>query len=692
MKNNKEMSVSEWLVYFSALLTRRRHILWLLFLLPGFVFANPPGEQVTRGELHLHTQNATGVIAASQLHTGVEMSIGGLLGRVQVRQSFRNPSEDWVEGIYVFPLPEDAAVDHLRMWIGDRFIEGDIMEKSAAKKTYEAAKKEGKRATLLEQQRANIFTTHVANIPPGSTIIVEIEYQQQVRYEAGEFSIRFPMVVAPRYIPGKIIEPEYGNFSGKGWARNTDQVTDASSITPPVVDDAEKKINPVEISITLAPGFDLAYLESSYHQVLIQEIDARQRKIELQQGAVAADRDFELRWAALPGNSPQAAMFYEDRDDGHYRMLMLMPPTIDTRVVQPRELILVVDTSGSMHGDSMAQAKQALKIAVSQLTGQDRFNIIQFDSTTSSLYRFSVDADASNLAEAREYIDSLEADGGTEMYPALQLALTQNFDPDYLRQIVFLTDGSVGNEEALFELIAQQLGDSRLFTVGIGSAPNSYFMTRAADFGRGSFTYIGEVREVQSRMDALFTKLSSPALTDISVNWDGWEVQQWPARIPDLYRGEPIILTTRSAHPPATVSLQGNIGGQPWDRKIDLQGGSEATGIHVLWARSQIKHLMAEAVISGNETETREQILAVALEHHLVSKYTSLVAVDKTPVRPVDVSLDSKAMPTNMPKGWSAAKLYGRLPQTATPAGLYLIFGMMALLLIIIVAPRRRAV
>jgi len=250
-----------------------------------------------------------------------------------------------------------------------------------------------------------------------------------------------------------------------------------------------------------------------------------------------------------------------------------------------------------------------------------------------------------------------------------------------LRQVIFLTDGSVGNEQALFQAIEQRLGSSRLFTLGIGSAPNSFFMTRAAQFGRGSFTYIGKVDEVQEKMTALFSKLESPVLTDIQVTWSGdGAVEMWPKRIPDLYLGEPIILTAKMHAPVDEVMVEGRINGQPWKRKLQLKGGGENPGVHVLWARRKIAALMDERARGRSEPEVREAVLKAAIKHQLVSRYTSLVAVDKRPVRPMERDLTTKAVPTNLPKGWSANKVFGQLPQTATPAPLHLLLGLIALI------------
>jgi Ca-activated chloride channel family protein len=382
--------------------------------------------------------------------------------------------------------------------------------------------------------------------------------------------------------------------------------------------------------------------------------------------------------------APHAALFTEKWDNSDYALLMVMPPvsqqSIDNPV--PREVIYVIDTSGSMHGDSIVQAREALKLALQRLAPNDRFNVIQFNHQTDELFPQAVQASVKNIQWATKYVNGLLADGGTEMLPALQLALRQHAEKGVLRQVVFLTDGSVGNEEALFKLIHEQLGESRLFTIGIGSAPNSFFMTRAAEFGRGTFTYIGKVEEVGEKMAALFAKLETPLLTDISIQWpEGQSVEMWPSRIPDLYAGEPIVLAVKMQQSATQLDITGQVAGNEWKQQVTLKGGAQESGVHLLWARRKIAALMNEKARGRDEMQVRNDVLAVALPHKLVSQYTSLVAVDKTPSRPIQEDLKSKAMPTNLPKGWHAEKVFGKLPQTATAAELNILLGLFLLVL-----------
>ena len=619
-----------------------------------------------------------GMIKAPTLKTDVHMRITGMIARVKVEQHFKNPTKDWMEGVYVFPLPEESAVDHLDMKVGTRLIEGQIKEKEEAKKTYEAAKQEGKKATLLEQERTNIFTTNVANIGPDEEITVAIEYQETLRYDQGQFRIRFPMVVAPRYIPGT---PVASDFVGTGFSRNTDQLPDANRITPPVLHPSKGLINPVSIKIDLDAGFALAKLESPYHKTDMKQ-DGHRYAINLANGETPANRDFELVWKPEVGNAPQAAVFTQTKKDKTYALVMVMPPseTSETKTKPlPREGIFVIDTSGSMEGMSIEQARESLALALSRLTPQDRFNVIQFNSYTSKLFPNAVPVNGNTLQEAQRYARSLVATGGTEIAGALDAALTNSDNPAVIRQVVFMTDGSVGNEDQLFDIIRKKLGDSRLFTIGIGSAPNSYFMTKAAEFGHGTFTYIGKVEEVNEKMSGLFRKLENPVLTNINVNLPGAiDGEMWPKQLPDLYAGEPVMLSAALNEVGSDMTIAGRSGAVKWQTKLSLAANKTESGVSVLWARKKIGSLMDTA--HNNPEEAKKAIIITALDHHLVSKYTSLVAVDVTPSRPTDAALKTGAVPTNLPEGWNHEAVFGQLPKTATAAELNLLIGIVLLL------------
>jgi Ca-activated chloride channel family protein len=636
-------------------------------------------KDVTRGSLLL--RSGDGAQPAPLLHTDVQMQVAGLVARVRVQQRFHNPGDGWAEGIYVFPLPEDAAVDHMDLRIGARRIAGQIKERAEAKRTYQQAARSGRKASLVEQERPNIFTTSVANIAPGEEVTVEIEYQQNVRYDAGLFSLRFPMVVGPRYIPGA--PAEQGGEDGGGWSADTTEVPDASRITPPVQHPKHGPINPVRLDIELDAGVPLERVASPYHSIHSDAQGPGRYRVTLAGNEVPADRDFVLEWRARASAAPQSAGFIEHKDGEYYVSLMLLPPLAGEQTAPtPREAVFVIDVSGSMQGASIDQAKQALLLALGQLKPHDRFNVIRFNHTTGSLYPEPQPASPENLARAKTFVNALYANGGTEMAPALRAALTGQTPAGYLRQVVFLTDGAVGNEDALFAIIRAGLGASRLFTVGIGSAPNSHFMRTAADYGRGTFTYIGAVNEVRTRMEELFRKLERPALTDIQVTWPpGVEVEAWPGHVPDLYIGEPLTVSARLRVLPDSVAVHGRFAGKDWQSALGLADSTPHAGVAVLWARRKIEALTVQLREAQDRDAVRKAIVEVALRHHLVSAHTSLVAVDVTPVRGDGDALHTRNLPTNLPHGWNYEAVFGGLPQTATAAQLHSLIGAMLLLL-----------
>ena len=631
---------------------------------------------VQSGTLLLKMQ--AGIVTATRMNTDVTMSVSGLVARVSVRQEFHNDGDEWTEGVYVFPLPDQAAVDRMRLHIGERFIEGEIREKEKARKEYERARNEGRKASLVEQQRPNLFTTSVANIAPGERVVVEIEYLENLRYDNGTFAIRFPMTLTPRYIPGAPLPDR----KGSGWAPDSDRVSDASLITPPqVTASADHRIT---LTASIDAGLPLEIVASRYHPVTVAE-DRGRYTVSLANDRVPMDQDFELLWRPLPSTEPRAMLFRETIAGQPHYLLMVVPPDTgqDATLVMPRELIFVVDTSGSMHGNSIAQAKQALERALDGLAANDRFNIIEFNSTTRALYHQSVPADAARVLHARQFVQGLEANGGTEMRPALRLALDSAGTESHLRQIVFITDGSVGNEDELYEMIETRLGDARLFTVGIGSAPNSWFMRKAAELGRGTFVVISALHEVGEKMERLFDKLGHPQVTNIDVSWPGGAVtESYPEIVPDLYLGEPVTVRARVStpfQPGSAVRVSGDSAAGAWARDLPLHGDDEHPGIAALWARAKIAALHDDERRGADPVLTRKAAVDTAIEHHLVSKYTSLVAVDKTPARAAGDPLAREQVPNLLPYGQSMNAIFG-FPATATDAAVLQRRGTMLLL------------
>ncbi len=627
-------------------------------------------SEMRAGSLLLKTTEDGRYVEAPRLGTDVDIIVSGPTARARVTQIFHNPTDGWVEAVYVYPLPDSGAVDTLKMVIGDRIVIGDIKERQQARQIYEQAKSAGHKATLLEQERPNMFTNSLANIGPGEAVLVQIEYQEPVRQSGDQFSLRVPLVVAPRYNPKPVAQSVDFKPNG-GWGNLSDPVPDRDRITPPVLDPRQHgPVNPTSISVRLQAGFSLGELKSSYHPVKVEQVADDIRLIKLADGPAPADRDFELTWRPAAAKAPSVGLFREHMGDGDYVLAFVTPPVLPpAQDRRPREIIFVIDNSGSMGGTSMVQAKASLIYALGRLTPSDRFNVIRFDHTMDVLFSDSVSADAEHVARAKSFVSALQAQGGTEMLPPLRAALTDRRDSeaDRLRQVVFLTDGAIGNEQELLDTIGAMRGRSRVFMVGIGSAPNTFLMTRAAEIGRGTFTHIGSVDEVEERMRALFDKLESPLATNLVASFSDAGADVTPALLPDLYRGEPVVLAAKVASLAGTLEIKGRIGDRPWTVSMKLNGAAEGQGLSKLWARRKIADAeVARTLRRLKPEEADAMILALALDHHLVTRLTSLVAVDKTPSRPHGARLTRADLPLNLPAGWDFEKVFGEKPAPDT--------------------------
>lgn len=623
--------------------------------------------EVSSGSLLLQSATPGRYVEAPLVAADVKMDISGPVIRTRLTQRFTNPTDKWVEGVYAFPLPEDAAVDTLKIVIGDRFIEGDIKERQEARIIYEQAARSGQRAGLVEEQRPNLFTTSLANIGPGETVAIQIEFHDKAHLDNGVWSTRFPLVVAPRYIPKPTQPALVADASGRIGIGNP-RVPDADRITPPVLhpalepSGAEGLRLPVNFDISLEAGVPVASITSQTHGLVVTKSDADSAHISLKDGEVPADRDFVLSWKPEPAAAPKASLFREERNGEEFLLAVINPPAMKVEGLRrDRETIFVIDNSGSMSGDSMDQAKQGLLLALNRLAPTDEFNIIRFDDTMDMLFNTAVPANDQNLARARRFVTNLEANGGTEMLPALKAALIDNDrkNVEEVRQVVFITDGAIGNEDELFSAIHDNLGRSRLFTVGIGSAPNAYFMTRAARQGRGTFTYMDDTSKVAEQSAKLFAALENPVMTDLEAKLPLATSDAYPSPLPDLYSGEPVTMVIRADKLQGDLQLSGKLNGKTWNTTLKLSDAAPSKGISQLWARAKISGI-EESRYSGVTPDAVDAgVLKTALDFHLVSRLTSLVAVDKTPARPAGESLDTRQIATMLPKGWDFGKVFG---------------------------------
>jgi len=565
-------------------------------------------------------------LRAVALNTEIEVEVTGLLARVAVTQVFRNTGGDWAEASYRFPLPEGAAVDRLRVVAGGRVLEGEIREKSDARRTYQQARDAGQVASLVEQQRANQFQTRLANIAAGEEIRVSIGFLARVDFSDGAYGLDIPLTFTPRFTPAD---------RGTGQLHWFLDATDSGS-------------HFLQLAVQLNTGLQLASIESRYHDIDILPTPAGYR-LTLVDPDTRSDRVFALRWTPEFGETPEAAVTTWDGADATYALAMLSPPLTTALEPEPREVVFVIDTSGSMQGASLEQAAAALRQGLEFLDETDWFNLVEFNSEARLLFEESLPATPLNRGRARHFIDGLEADGGTEMQPALDLAM--GLAPrDELRQIVFITDGSVGNERQLLLRIGERLGASRLFTVSIGAAPNAWFMRKAALVGRGSHTHIGRPADVAPRMAALWARIEHPALQNVCIDW-GMEAEFYPEIVPDLYAGEPLWLYARLPRAPREVRVCGELDGRYWETVAPVTAAAGGEAIATLWARHKVEALEDGRLFGADAEQVRRDVLDIALEFGLLTRYTALVAVDRTPARPANATLARRDVPNLLPAG-----------------------------------------
>ena len=613
-------------------------------------------EDVESGQLLMRSGNK--LSSAILLSTDIKIAVAGSSSRTIVSQRFINVSETWAEGVYVFPIGENAAVDTLKLRIGEKFIEGIIKEKFEAKVIYEEAKAEGKKASLIEQQKPNLFTNNIANIGPGEVVVVQIEFQSKLISKDGTWELRVPLVSAPRY-DISVIEEKI-EFGSSGFSNKSINADYNENIDVKILDEKEL-FNPVEIFIDLNTGFDLNSVKSAFHKVNIDKLSNGHHKISLP-GPISSDRDFVLRWTAKDKDT-QTSLFKETQGNQDHLLLTLNPPLTNKNKYSPnREIIFIQDISGSMGGEPLRQSKIGLEMAIKRLKPSDKFNIVLFNDRYSSYAENPVLATGKERDKAIRYVRRLNSYGGTEMYPALKYAL-KNFksEKSVLKQLIFLTDGAVTQESKLFSLINRELKTARLFTIGIGSAPNSFFMSRAAELGRGSHIYIGDMDEISNRMTDLFGKIENPVITDLELILPkGFEAEVYPNPLPDLYAGDPLSIAIRGKNASGIAKVIGKIGNQKWVARVALDQGSDQIGIAKLWAREKISNLERNRIsLSPNASQKAHidsELLQTALNYGLVSRLTSMVAVDITPSRPQGINFDTSKLKVAIPNGWDASQ------------------------------------
>lgn len=594
-------------------------------------------------------------------HTDVQIAVSGFLARATVTQTFSNPSDRRIEAVYVFPLPANAAVDDMTMEIGRRVIRGSIKERKEAARIYEEAKHAGKTASLLTQERPNIFTQAVANILPGDTIRITISYVQTLKYEKGTLSMAFPMVVGPRYIPGASVLPD-GTVSPLPGARQA--VPDADRITPPVLRPGTRSGHDIAVTVALGAGIPFRDLRSKSHEVVITTVDASNALVRLSPADSIPNKDFLLSWDVDPKRVATGLLAHRHGADGFFS-LMLVPASLPAPAdVRPKEMVFVLDCSGSMNGRPIDQAKALVRHALGNLNPHDTFQIMNFSMSASGMAAAPLPNTPANVARGLAYLDTLRGEGGTEMIQGVRAALAFPDDPERLRVVMFLTDGYIGNERQILGEIRKTIGNARLYSFGVGSSVNRYLLENMALEGRGAVRYVGYDEDATGPVARFYDQVRSPVLTDIAIDWDGLEVTDlYPARVPDLFAGQPLLVSGRYTRGgDAHVKVRGRIGREevvlPADVSLpDIEARN--TVLRSLWARQAIEERM-RFLLKGSDASTVTEIVDLSVRHRVLSQYTAFVAVEekvRTNERGEPVRVE---VPVELPDGVSFDGVFGK--------------------------------
>lgn len=610
-----------------------------LFALATFRMLSP-GATVQAAETQGETPGALQVLDPSGKpkavcplkHTDVRVEISGFLSRVNVTQEFENPFKEKIEAVYVFPLPANAAVDDMTMVVGDRTVRGKILRREQAQAVYDAAKSNGQVASLLNQERPNIFTQSVANILPGEKVKITISYVETLKYEAGSYEFSFPMVVGPRYMPGAATGQK-----GTGTSPDTTQVPDASSISPKLTPSGMRAGNDVSIDIMLDAGVPLDDIKGKSHEVELERLNAHSAHIRLKSEAMIPNKDFVLSYE-VAGKNIQDALLTHRSDKGGYFTLILQPPDrITAEDVTPKELVFVLDTSGSMSGFPIEKAKETMNLALASLYPSDTFNLITFAGDTRILFPIPVAATPANLKKAQAFLAASSGDGGTEMMKAIRASLDASDAQNHVRIVCFMTDGYVGNDMEIISEV-QKHPNARVFGFGIGSSVNRFLLDKMSEYGRGEVEYVALNDDGSAAARRFHERVRNPLLTDISVDWNGMPVSDvYPQRIPDLFGAKPVILTGRyTAAGRGLIRLKGKMAGREFVREIAVNFPEAETQHNVLsslWARQRIDDLMSKdynGLQQGEmKPELKETIASLGIEYGLMTQFTSFVAVEE---------------------------------------------------------------
>lgn len=620
---------------------------------------DPLETPVTPGELLITGPEGRPRGACPLKHTDVSAQVSGFIARVTVEQEFTNPTQDNIEAVYTFPLPEDSAVDRMEMTVGSRTISGEIHRREEASRIYLAAKEAGHVAALLDQERPNIFTQSVVNIMPGEVVKISISYTQMLKYEAGLYEFVFPMVVGPRYMPG-----DATGHSGTGAADDTNRVPDASRITPPITPEGTRAGHDISLRLEVAAGIPIQGVKCDSHEVDVAFPDQTTAVVELKNRQTIPNKDFVLRYE-VAGEMVQSGLITTapTGSGGYFALIMQPPKTARPRFVTPKEMMFIIDTSGSQMGEPMKKSKETMLHCIENVNPGDTFNMVQFAGGLKKLFDRSQPFNQNNKEAALKFLQECEAGGGTNMLPAIEAALAPPYDPNRLRVVVFFTDGYIGNDSDILNCVQNNLGSARVFSFGIGNSVNRFLIEKMAEIGRGASEVVLLGSDGQKVAEKFYGRIRNPILTDVTVDWGNLPVQVdevYPKLTPDLFSSQPLVLKGRYTAPASgQIVVRAKVNGEPWERTLDVtlpRRQSDNDSLASIWARAKVDDLMSgdwAGVQRGSpDPAVKDAIVELALDHSLVTQYTSFVAVEKMVVT-TGGAAKTIAVPVEMPEGVS---------------------------------------
>jgi len=563
-------------------------------------------------------------------HTDVKAQVSIYIASVTVKQQYHNPYDGKIEAVYLFPLPDDAAVRDFIMVIGDRRIRGIIREREEAKQIYQEARHQGHVASLLTQERPNIFTQFVANIEPGKSIDIDITYFHSLRYSKGEYEFHFPMVVGPRY-------NSQGSMDGvgavpTGGTGTSGQKTEISYLAPD-----EITSNDISLEVDVDAGLPIEKVESPSHIVQIERPAATRATVRLAPNDRIPNKDFVLRYRVGGKGIASALAAYRDKEQGYFALVLQPPDSLEEIPNSAREMVFVLDVSGSMGGAPIEISKRTMERCLRRLAPGDTFQIICFAGCANAMAERPLPATPENIKRAMAYVQAQNGSGGTEMLTGIRAALEFPRDPERYRIVSFMTDGYIGNEQEIFGAVRRSIGGARIFAFGIGSSVNRYLIEGLGRIGRGTTAFVGLDESSEKAVDGLYQRIEHPALTDIRLTWSGAEIAEvQPETIPDLFVGRPVVISGRfRGSGVATLKLAGKIAGKDHFTTLSLnldEPGARHAALPAVWARAKIASLSDRLLFTPDGADCAGAIRGVALEYGLMSQYTAFVAVDSSRV------------------------------------------------------------